>query len=377
MVSELYQLMVIPYPTERTSRAEIYKQQTIDNDRENRDISSSYRYLVEHHLEGEQGEKTGTGGEAMDVNDVRRAVVAGAGVMGHSMAHVFAQAGIEVNLVDLDPAILKHAMDLIHANLKTLAEFQKISREEIPGVVARIHPFTDLTAAAKGIDFAVETVSEVPDIKQAVFSRLDHCCPPHVVIASNTSSLDIFKIAQITRPERLVVAHWFAPPHIIPLVEVVPGPETSAETVQLTAGLMKRLGKRTVIMKAFVPAFIVNRIQHSISRAVWEMLEKGWATPEEIDLAIKLTLGIRLPVVGVVQTADFTGLDLIYDIMKGQGRVNPLVKEKVDARHLGVKTSKGVYDYGGRSEAEVLKKRDRQYLRLLDYLEKIGAFERV
>jgi 3-hydroxybutyryl-CoA dehydrogenase len=313
----------------------------------------------------------------MDANDVRRAVVVGAGVMGHYMAHVFAQAGIEVNLVDLNPAALEHAMNLIHTNIETLAEFQKILRDEIPGIVARIHPFTDLAAGAKGADFGVETVSEVPDIKQEVFSQLDQFCPPHAVIASNTSSLDIFRIARIARPERLVVAHWFAPPHIIPLVEVVPGPETSPETVQITADLMKRLGKRTVIMKTFVPAFIVNRIQHSISRAVWEMLEKGWATPEEIDLAIKLTLGIRLPVVGVVQTADFTGLDLIYHIMKGEGFVNPLVKEKVDAGHLGVKTSKGVYDYGGRSEAEILKRRDRQYLKLLGYLEEIKAFERV
>ena len=313
----------------------------------------------------------------MDANDVRRAVVVGAGVMGHSIAHVFAQAGIEVNLVDLNQAVLEHAMGLIHTNLETLAEFEKIPKDDIPGVVARIHPITDLAVGAKGVDFAVEAVSEVPDIKREAFSQLDQFCPPHAVIASNTSSLDIFGIAQITRPERLVVAHWFAPPHIIPLVEVVPGPKTSPGTVQITADLMKRLGKRTVIMKAFVPAFIVNRIQHSISRAVWEMLEKGWATPEEIDLAIKLTLGIRLPVVGVVQTADFTGLDLIYDIMRGGGSVNPLVKEKVDAGHLGVKTSKGVYDYGRRSEAEILKKRDRRYLKLLGYLEKIKAFERV
>ena len=313
----------------------------------------------------------------MDANDVRQAVVVGAGVMGHSMAHVFAQAGIEVNLVDLNPAVLERAIGLIHANLETLAEFKKIARDNIPHIVARIHPVTDLAAGAKGVDFAVETVSEVPDIKRAVFSQLDQFCPPHAVIASNTSSLDIFRIARIPRPERLGVAHWFAPPHIIPLVEVVPGPETSPQTVQLTANLMNRLGKRAVVMKAFVPAFIVNRIQHSISREVWEMLEKGWATPEEIDLAIKLSLGIRLPVVGVVQTADFTGLDLIYDIMRGGGLVNPLVKEKVDAGHLGVKTSKGVYDYGGRSEAEILKKRDRQYLKLLAFLEEIKAFERV
>ena len=206
---------------------------------------------------------------------------------------------------------------------------------------------------------------------------MDQFCPGNTVIASNTSSLDIFSIAQITRPERLVVAHWFAPPHIIPLVEVVPGPETLPEVATFTANLMERLGKKTVTMKNFVPSFIVNRIQRSISQAVWEMLEKGWATPEEIDLAIKLSLGIRLPVVGVVQTSDFTGLDLIYDIMKGGGRVSPLVEEKVKQGHLGVKTSKGVYDYGGRSEVEILKKRDQRYLKLLDHLERMEAFEPV
>ena len=313
----------------------------------------------------------------MDHNDVKRAVVVGAGVMGHSIAHVFAQAGIEVNLVDLDEAVLEHAMDLMRADLETLAEFKKISGDDIPGILARIHPSTDLAGGADGVDFAVETVAEVPDVKRKVFSQLDQFCPGNTVIASNTSSLDIFSIAQITRPERLVVAHWFAPPHIIPLVEVAPGPETSQEVVELTANLMKGLGKKTVIMREFVPSFIVNRIQRSISQAVWEMLEKGWATPEEIDLAIKLSLGIRLPVVGVVQTSDFTGLDLIYDIMKGGGRVSPLVEEKVKQGHLGVKTSKGVYDYGGRSEVEILKKRDQRYLKLLDHLERMEAFEPV
>ena len=313
----------------------------------------------------------------MDHNDVKRTVVVGAGVMGHSMAHVFAQAGIEVNLVDLDETVLEHAMDLMKANLETLAEFQKISGHDIPGILSRIHPYTDLAGGAEGVDFAIEAVAEVPDVKREVFSQLDQFCPGNTVIASNTSSLDIFSIAQISRPERLVVAHWFAPPHIIPLVEVVPGPKTSQEVVELTANLMKRLGKKTVIMKEFVPAFIVNRIQHSISRAVWEMLEKGWATPEEIDLAIKLSLGIRLPIVGVVQTTDFTGLDLIYDIMKSEGSISPLVEEKVKQGHLGVKTSKGVYDYGEQSEAEILRKRDRRYLKLLDYLEGIKAFESI
>ncbi len=122
-------------------------------------------------------------------------------------------------------------------------------------------------------------------------------------------------------------------------------------------------------------SFIVNRIQNQISLAVLEILEKGWATPKEIDLAVKSSLGIRLPIVGVVQTYDFTGLDLVLDIMKSYGVTHPIFEEKVKKGHLGAKTSKGFYDYGGRSEEEILQKRDRLYLKMLDYLEKINAFE--
>lgn len=313
----------------------------------------------------------------MDPYNVKSALVVGAGVMGHSIAQVFAQAGIEVNLVDLDKRTLEHAMSLIKANIETLTEFGRVTGDETGAIMARVHPTTDMASAAGDVDFAIEAVVEVPDVKEKVFSQLEKSCPEDTVLASNTSSLDIFNIVQVRKPERLVVAHWFAPPHIIPLVEVVPGPATSQEVVTFTAKLMERLGKKTVVMKEFVPSFIVNRIQQNISRAVWEMLEKGWATPEQIDLAVKLSLGIRLPIVGVAQTNDFTGLDLVFDIMKNRGAVNPMVEEKVRQGCLGAKTSKGIYDYGSRSEAEILKKRDGRYLKMLDHLERINAFEPV
>jgi 3-hydroxybutyryl-CoA dehydrogenase len=311
----------------------------------------------------------------MDSSEVKRVLVVGAGVMGHSIAQVFAQAGIEVHLMDLKGDILDRAMDRVRSNLGTLAEFGRVRRDQIGAILGRIRPSTELPATGEEIDFAIEAVVEVPEIKKTIFSRLDALCGEDTVIASNTSSLDIFSIAEIRRPDRLVVAHWFAPPHVIPLVEVVPGPKTKPEVVGFTAALMERIGKRPLTMKTFVPSFIVNNIQSAISRAVWEMLEKGVATPEEIDLAVKLTLGIRLPVVGVVQTSDFAGLDLMYDIMKQQDRLSPLIKEKVKKGHLGAKTSKGIYDYGGRSENEILKKRDERYLKTLEHLERISAFE--
>jgi 3-hydroxybutyryl-CoA dehydrogenase len=137
---------------------------------------------------------------------------------------------------------------------------------------------------------------------------------------------------------------------------------------------MKRIGKRPLVMKKFVQRFIVNRLQNAIVFAALEILNNGWATAEEIDLALKLSLGIRLPVVGVVQSLDFTGLNLVYEIFKSLGLKVPLIEEKVGKGHLGVSTSKGIYDYGSRNEEEILRHRDMLYLKMLDHLEIIGAF---
>ena len=211
-------------------------------------------------------------------------------------------------------------------------------------------------------------------VKKEVFSRLEAACPADTVLASNTSGLDVFDIIDISDPSRLVVAHWFAPPHIIPLVEVVPGEKTSKEAVTLTMELMERLGKKPVFMKKFARSFIVNKIQNNIFLAVMDLLTNDLATPEDIDTAIKHSLGIRLPIVGVAQSLDFTGLDLVRDSAKSYGMTFPIIEEKVAAGALGAKTSRGLYDYGGRSEEEILKDRDRRYLKVLDHLEKIDAF---
>ncbi|UCF92163.1 MAG: 3-hydroxyacyl-CoA dehydrogenase family protein [Desulfobacterales bacterium] len=313
----------------------------------------------------------------MKAEEVQQVAVIGAGVMGHSIAQVFAWNDIEVNLVDVETARLEHAVDLIKAELDTLAAHGRITFEDIPAILGRIRPTTDLAAAAAGVDFALESVAEVPEVKQHVFAQLNRFCPEAAVLASNTSSLDIFRIVPVGRPERLVTTHWFAPPNIIPLVEVAPGPQTAPAVVNFTADLMERLGKKPVVMQRFVPGFIVNRIQRSIRQAVLEMLSNGWATPAEIDLAVKTSLGIRLPVVGVVQSMDFTGLDLLADIAKGQGDASAFITDKVSRGHLGAKTSQGIFDYGGRSEIEILKKRDRRYLQTLDHLLRINAFEPV
>ncbi len=313
----------------------------------------------------------------MDKKNVRNVLVVGSGVMGHSIAQIFAGAGINVGLVDVDQKVLDRAMDLIESSLNTMVEFGKIREESVQSILSRIMTSTELSDMAGDADFVIEAVPEVPDIKKEIYSKLDELCSYDTIIASNTSGLDIFSIADVKRPERLIIAHFFAPAHIIPLVEVVPGAKTSKETISLTAGLLEKVGKSTIVLKEFVPSFIVNRIQNAIGPTVIEILEKGWAGPEDIDRAVKLSLGIRMPILGVVQSLDFNGLDLVHNIVKSHGKESSFIRAKVEQGHLGVKTSQGIYDYGERSEPEILKKRDMLFLQMMDYLKKIKAFEPV
>jgi len=313
----------------------------------------------------------------MDPKNVKQVAVIGAGVMGHSIAQVFAQSGILVHLVDLKNDLLARALKLMKSNLQTLADYGRVSPQEIPTILGRIQPTTDLASAVREADFIQEAVAEIPEIKRSVFSQLETACREDVVLASNTSGLEIFKIIEVKDTSRVVVTHWFAPPHIIPLVEVVPGPLTAPDVLQFAAGLMERIGKKPLVMKQFIRRFIVNRIQNAIVHSALEMVTNGWATPEQVDLAVKSSLGIRLPIVGVIQSLDFTGLNLIYDMTKGTTGENPLIKEKVRQGYLGVSTSKGIYDYGERTEEEILRKRDLLYLKMLDFLESLDAFKPV
>jgi len=313
----------------------------------------------------------------MDKKNVKNVLVVGAGVMGSSIAQLISMGDMDVTLVDVDEKAIDRAMGLVESGLSTMADFGKISKEKIPSMLSRVTPTRDLEWVAGKADFIIEAVPEAPGIKKEVFAQLDALCPAETVIASNTSGLDIFSMVDVKRPERLVIAHFFAPAHIIPLVEIVPGARTSPETISFTVSLMERLGKNPIVMKKFGPGFIVNRIQKAVGEASLEMIEQGLVEPEEIDRAIKLSLGIRLPVLGVVQTFDFQGLDMLLHTMRNYGKVYSFIEGKVEEGRLGVKTSKGIYDYQGRSEAEILKKRDMLFLNMLDNLKKINAFEPV
>jgi len=313
----------------------------------------------------------------MQRDRIKNVVVVGAGVMGHGIAQVFAGAGYTVALVDRDSTVLERARERIAGNLKTLITEGRIKADDAPALMDRISLVTDLATAGKKADLVIEAVSEVPELKKEIFAQLDKACPSHAIFATNTSGLDVFSLAEISHPERLVATHFFAPAHLIPLVEVCPGPLTDPEVVATVADLMEKVGKQPVVLKQFVPSFIVNRIQNYISMAVFEILINKWATPAEIDLAVKSSLGVRLPVVGVVQLMDFTGLDLVSDISKNHGFTIPMIEELVGKGHLGVKTGKGLYDYQGRNEEAITAKRDSRLIKVADMLKELKTQESI
>ncbi len=312
----------------------------------------------------------------MELDKIKRILVVGAGTMGHAIAQVYATAGFEVDLVDLNQEVLANAMNKIKSNLSLLVEYKHVKSGEISNILNRIHPSTDLKVAAQNCDLVLEAVSEDRNVKRDVFSQLNEFCSEDIILASNTSELNIFNVAKVKNPKRLVIHHWFHPPYIIPLVEIVAGRKTSSEVIDISFKLLEKIGKKPLILKKFTNAFVVNKIQQAINSAVFSLLIKGIASPEEIDMAIKNSVGIRLPFAGVVQNLDFVGLDVVYDIIKNMGGMDlVLLKDKVENGQLGAKTSKGFYDYQGRTEEEILTKRDKLYLQMLEFLKQKNAFE--
>lgn len=305
-------------------------------------------------------------------------LVVGAGTMGHSIAQVFAQAGITVHLADTNSKVLKRALDNIEANLSTMKEAEGFSESEtatyIEAILPNVRPTEDLDGASDSAEFVFEAVYESVEIKQEVFDLLEGRISRDTVIASNTSVLDLFEEIQVLQPERLLCAHWFAPPHIVPLVEVVGGPATSAEALNMTVSLLRAVGKRPVVMHKFVPGFIANRIMMAMADAAEELIDSGASTPEDIDYAIKTSVGMRLGVVGIFQSLDFNGLDLIAGDRKLEDLPSYL-RSKVEAGDLGIKTGRGFYEYD--SQIQALRKRDLSYLAVLQALEATTDFDPV
>jgi 3-hydroxybutyryl-CoA dehydrogenase len=315
----------------------------------------------------------------MQLEDIRRIAVIGAGTMGHGIAQEFALAGYETRLVDQTNEQLAAALENVRRNLELLADVELVERGDIDGVLARITPTTSLQAAVSDADIVIEAVFEDLALKQELFARLDELCPEHTILASNSSSIMPSQLAPSTgRPDRVLVAHYFNPPYLLPLVEVVKGPSTSDASAHLMFELLRRIGKSPVVMQREAAGFIANRMQVALQREALSIVEQGFATPQDVDTVVRTSFGRRLAFAGPFEIADIGGLDVISAVatlllpeIESSTRVSPVLTDKPARGDYGVKSGKGFYDWPPEA-ADELRQRIARGLILLQQRQREG-----
>jgi 3-hydroxybutyryl-CoA dehydrogenase len=295
--------------------------------------------------------------------------IIGAGLMGHGIAQIFASKGWNVALTDLDEGILQKAVVNIRANLTLLSKNGIGKAEDVDGATGRVSTTVSVEDAVKNVDLVIEAVAEKLEIKQDLFRRLDEICPLETILATNTSVISITEIAAPSKNRhRIVGTHFWNPPYLIPLVEVVPGADTAQQVVDTTYDILASVGKHPVKVKKDVPGFVGNRLQHALWREAISIVDQGIADAATVDEVIKNSFGLRLPVLAPLETADMVGLDLTLQIheyiLKHLDRSTEpaaILKEKVAKGDLGFKTGQGFSQWSDESIAE-------SRMRLSEYL---------
>jgi len=313
----------------------------------------------------------------------QRITVIGAGEMGSGIAQKFAMQGMLVELVDRTQDILDRSRDRIRENLNTLVEGEYLSREQADCVLPRVRLGSDLQVA-KDSRFVLESVTESLQLKQSLLRQLDEICTGETVLATNTSSLSISRIAAATlKPERVIGCHWVNPPYLIPLVEVVLGDCTSQGTADYCVGLLRALGVVPAICRKDAPGFVINRLQRVIQSEVLDLVERGVVSLEDADNVVRLGLGARLALHGPLKINDLVADKTLslhgFEYMfreTGDPRFKPsaLLREKVEQGALGIKSGKGWYDYSGKSFEQLKKDRDLGFVKIIRFLRSGGFY---
>lgn len=313
----------------------------------------------------------------MTAETVGKIAVIGGGTMGHGCSQVFAAAGYDVALQSRKETTLAKAIETMRADLAFLAERGVGDPKDVERIVARVTPTQSMEEAVSGADFVLECVYEDMALKQELFQKIDLMVDPDAVLATNTSVMSITEIASKSVGRyRILGTHWWNPPFLIPLVEVVRTEDTDQWVIDLTMELMRKIGKHPVFVKKDVPGFVANRLQHALWREAISIVERGIADAATVDESIKCGFGMRLPVLAPLESADMGGLDLTLAIhsyvlkhLEDSHEPSPLLREKVEKGELGFKTG----GLGFQTWTPEQMKATRE--RLLDYLARVAAAE--
>ena len=315
----------------------------------------------------------------MKAEEIRNISVIGAGYMGCGIAQVFASKNYNVYLYNRahpeDTDFFSKRINNIRSTLSTMASKGVGLESEIEPTISRINTTTSMDEATADVQFVIENVAENLGLKQEVFQELDRLCSPETILTTNTSVMSPTEVAaKASNRERILGAHFWNPPYILPLVEVVKAKETSDEVMETTYSLMQLAGKHPIRVLKDVPGFVANRLQHALWREALSIVDKGIADPATVDEAIQHSFGIRLPVLSPLENADMVGLDLtlaIHDYilkhLESSPEPAPILKEKVAKGELGFKTGQGFQTW---SDEDIAKSRRELLEFLLDWAQR-------
>jgi 3-hydroxybutyryl-CoA dehydrogenase len=305
---------------------------------------------------------------------IKRVAIVGSGLMGHGIGQVFAHGGCQVRMQDINKTLLEKAEKRIRLNLKALAEGGLEDEAHIDEIMSRITSTIDLAEAVSDADFVTEAVPENLDLKKEIFRAMDSLAPKDAILASNTSMLRITDIGkEVKGKERLLVTHWFNPPYLIPVVEVVKGVDTSPDTVERTVSLLERMGKVPIRVLKEVPGHLVNRIQFALNRETLSLFEQGVATAEEIDKAVSGSIALRLVASGPLRTMDINGIELfyygmgeMYRFLDNSATPQDILRQKIEKGEVGRRSGKGFFEYDATGPLTSLEvERDKNLMHLL------------
>ena len=286
------------------------------------------------------------------VYKINQITVLGSGIMGHGIAQITAMAGYNVNLRDIEQSFLDKAMDKIKWSVNKLVEKQKITPSEAENIINRIHPVVDLEQSLQGSNLVIEAVPEDLNLKKKVYEEIEKFATDDMIFASNTSTLPISEISAFTtRPEKFIGLHFFNPPQLMPLVEIIPGLKTEQQVTDLAINLVNEVKKTPIVCKKDVPGFIVNRIFIPLVHEAAYCLDRSNASMVEIDSATKYKMALPM---GIFELADYTGMDVIHkatsEMYSRDKKVifpHPKIQQLYENKELGQKTGNGFYQYQG------------------------------